>query len=393
MNPHSNFLLFDALLVGTGPALLAAADTYLSTAGRTARICMTNTVSAVRAEPSTGFVVRICEDGGTPVEFGCRALVIAPAEDQQSFWQQSLRELGLVTVSAEVARLLGSRCQMTIADTIFAHDLQAESSTTGVFLLPATPSSAITSEQLAELGRNAGRRLAEHTAAESRQSSRDRIIYDVIWSRERDRDPDPEFAELLSDAKKTFRDLSTVQLADLGCGRGRHALYAARQGVRAIAVDHSARATESLRADAEAAGLSLDVRTTDLADWTTRYEAKVDIVACICAIHHVSPDPQRIAGILREMAQLLAPDGYLLIALLTDINYGDHPAPAGRLMITEAAGRELLASALGHLELEYLHREFSHQDDIIHLDQDRGELTAGFYESVRLTALFRNRPS
>lgn len=93
---------------------------------------------------------------------------------------------------------------------------------------------------------------------------------------------------------------------------------------------------------------------------------------------------------MREMADLLVPDGYLLISLLTDIDYGGQSAPPDRLMLTEEQGRELLVNALGHLDLQGISRNFFFTEDNFIFDLARRELISSFYQSVHLTAVFRN---
>ena len=54
---------------------------------------------------------------------------------------------------------------------------------------------------------------------------------------------------------------------DLGCGLGNLAVAAARQGARVLALDASPAAIESLAARAQAAGLAIEARLADLADY------------------------------------------------------------------------------------------------------------------------------
>ncbi len=56
-------------------------------------------------------------------------------------------------------------------------------------------------------------------------------------------------------------------ILDLGCGLGNLAVAAARQGARVQALDASPAAIESLAARARAAGLAIEARLADLADY------------------------------------------------------------------------------------------------------------------------------
>ena len=53
-------------------------------------------------------------------------------------------------------------------------------------------------------------------------------------------------------------------LIDLACGRGRHALAAAREGLRVIGIDRNADALEELAASAQAEGLDVSIVRADL---------------------------------------------------------------------------------------------------------------------------------
>lgn len=344
--------------------------------GDTGLVALTARMVGVSRGPDGEFTLRLVAADGDDVTVDCDVLLVDPGRTDTRFWEPALTALGLLTVSREAAELLDGRGCVAVGDTAFVVDLRGESSVDGVYLVrddgPA---------RLRPIGRSAGDQRRQHT--------RDRIIYDLIWSKERVRLPDPDVVRLLETAESEFGGMSRVRFLDLGCGRGRHALYAGERGARVIAVDHSARATKGVRAAAAAAGTNVDVCTDDLVTWVRDYRGKAEVIVCVCVIHHVSPDPDEVARTLRNMAELLVPGGYLQVALLTGIRYGDHPPPPGRLMLTPAEGHDLLTSALGHLELVDKACEFRRQEDVIHVDNDRQQLVVGAYESVRVTEIFR----
>jgi cyclopropane fatty-acyl-phospholipid synthase-like methyltransferase len=70
----------------------------------------------------------------------------------------------------------------------------------------------------------------------------------------------PDFAEFLSSLPADARCL------DLGCGQGRHTLFAARRGIFVHAVDYSDVAADQLRALAGNEGLPVEVESGDVRD-------------------------------------------------------------------------------------------------------------------------------
>ena len=65
----------------------------------------------------------------------------------------------------------------------------------------------------------------------SHQSHRDRLVYDRYWSSGEHYEPSQTFAEMLD---RLQAERSRVRVADLGCGIGRHALYAAARGASGV---------------------------------------------------------------------------------------------------------------------------------------------------------------
>lgn len=233
-----------------------------------------------------------------------------------------------------------------------------------------------------------GRRLAAGTG---RQSGQDRMIYDLIWSRDRDRRPDPEVVDLVDRATDASGDRRPV-FVDLGCGVGRNALFAAAKGMRVIAIDHSARAIDKLRATAHDLDLAVDAIEGDFVAWLDGTDVTADVIACVSSVHHVSPDSAEVTRVLRRAAGLLVPGGRCFVALLTEIRYGELPPPPGRLMVSAADGEALLRAAFAGLDLAGLRREFNRQDDVVLMDNAKGEFVRSFHECVKISARFR-RPT
>jgi SAM-dependent methyltransferase len=74
---------------------------------------------------------------------------------------------------------------------------------------------------------------------------------------------------------------------DVACGRGRHALWLAREGFRVHAVDRDAKAVAFVRQSAEDAGLSVVVECVDLETYPppSLGDAKYDAIVVINYLH------------------------------------------------------------------------------------------------------------
>ena len=93
---------------------------------------------------------------------------------------------------------------------------------------------------------------------------------------------------------------------DLGCGRGRHALWLARRGWRVVAVDFSAVALEQGRR--HACGLDIDWQQADLA----AYRPQPPFDLAVLAFVHVPPAER--ARLFAAVAVALRPGGLLVMA-------------------------------------------------------------------------------
>jgi SAM-dependent methyltransferase len=99
---------------------------------------------------------------------------------------------------------------------------------------------------------------------------------------------------------------------DAGCGNGGFSIYAARCGNAVLAVSFSEREQGDARRRAQQLGIGgIDFRVLDLREIEShRTElGTFDQIICFETIEHVSDD----AGLVRSLAQLLAPGGRLLL--------------------------------------------------------------------------------
>ncbi|HUQ56473.1 class I SAM-dependent methyltransferase [Lentzea sp.] len=368
----------DAVVVGddeavaTAHALLDArgsAQVVVITAaeGPDPRAAIVNgTVTGLERLPGRGFRLDVSTPAGR--RRVTAATLAVPARDD--LWQARLAELGAMP-AAPAPSTPGVRQERDTGPVEV--DLHGESSVSGLFVLDG---------RAAEVGR----RMAHVQERRATQSTQDRMVYDLMWSVDKERVPDAQVVDTVTGLLATRRG-APIRFADLGCGVGRNALYAAARGLQVVAVDHSSRAIAQLRRTADRLGLPVEAVEADFLTWLDGKPEPADIVACVSAVHHVSPDPDVVGAVLRRVAEVVAPGGYAYVALLTDIRYGDLPAPPGRLMVSAAEGEELLRSSLVDLDVVDLEPAFVRHDDVVLMDHARGEFVRSFYECVRVDAL------
>jgi 2-polyprenyl-6-hydroxyphenyl methylase/3-demethylubiquinone-9 3-methyltransferase len=106
--------------------------------------------------------------------------------------------------------------------------------------------------------------------------------------------------------------LADARLLDAGCGGGLLAEALARQGAKVTAIDLSTGMIDVAKLHAEASGLAIDYRLTDLASLAAMQADAFDVVTCMEMIEHV-PEP---AEILRQIATLVRPGGDVFLSTL-----------------------------------------------------------------------------
>jgi len=303
-------------------------------------------------------------------------LAVESSRGRSSFWEHWLRDAGLCTVSGPATALVPDRCSVAVGGSTFVVDRFGQSSVDNLFILG---------------GRAGGPDGigGAFTAAGRAQTPRDRMIYDLIWSRDVGNPPDQEVVDLLESAAADRPAGEPLRVVDLGCGRGRHALFAAGIGAEVVAVDHSSRAVAQLNAAAETAGLRVRAVEGDLVEWARAHRGSADVVLCVCAAHHLTPDPAELRRVLGDVAAVAAPGGRVLVALLTDISYGDLEWPPGRTLLSEKDGWELLGTAMEDLPRLWRRRSPGRIDDVLLYDDERREIVVSFYRATRLTVAHR----
>jgi SAM-dependent methyltransferase len=127
-------------------------------------------------------------------------------------------------------------------------------------------------------------------------------------------------SKLFLDHLEQIREANALgPVVDLACGRGRHALAAAREGLGVVAVDRNAESLAELAASARAEGLVLDIVRADLETGSPIPLAPAGCGAILVFRYLHRP-------IMGELAAALAPGGLLLYETFTvhqrELGYG-----------------------------------------------------------------------
>lgn len=167
-------------------------------------------------------------------------------------------------------------------------------------------------------------------------SSADREKWDARYAGETvDDRPSPSWlAELDAELPREGRAL------DVAAGSGRLALFAARRGLDAVAVDVSDVGLALARDRARTEGLSLTTIQRDLAEDPRLPEGPFALVTCF---HYEQP------GLWEAMRRALGPGGILCAEILTTRNLERHAHPSRRWLIEPNA----LLARVTDLELVY----------------------------------------
>jgi len=135
------------------------------------------------------------------------------------------------------------------------------------------------------------------------------------------------FAEPFADSRTLFDPALTsilpyiprgARVLDVGCGNGRLALLLdrGRPGAMYVGIDAVPELIEVARAQAGQFDISAEFHILDISrpGWSDSFRgASFDCVVALAALHHI-PSFKLRARVLREMAQLLAPRGRVLLS-------------------------------------------------------------------------------
>jgi malonyl-CoA O-methyltransferase len=110
-------------------------------------------------------------------------------------------------------------------------------------------------------------------------------------------------------------DVRDLEVADVGCGTGRHALRIAEKGARVVGVDFSEGMMKRAREKAAASGHAIDFIAHDITHPLPLAGARFDRVLCALVLDHI----ERPAQLLAELARIVKPSGRVVISVM-------HPA-------------------------------------------------------------------
>lgn len=124
------------------------------------------------------------------------------------------------------------------------------------------------------------------------------------------------------DGAKLARDRGGRRALDLGCGVGRHALAFASLGFETAALDGSEAGIRELRAQATAAGLTVETGVGFMTDLPYA-DATFDYVLSFNVIYH--GDGEIVRRAIAEIRRVLKPGGIYQCTMLSkrNVNYGE----------------------------------------------------------------------
>jgi 2-polyprenyl-3-methyl-5-hydroxy-6-metoxy-1,4-benzoquinol methylase len=136
-----------------------------------------------------------------------------------------------------------------------------------------------------------------------------------LWSSHYDADGNPLLAIEEPHADRLLGDVRALEIADIGCGTGRHAVRLASQGARVTALDFSAGMLDQARRKPGADGVRFIAH--DIAGSLPLESGSFDRVLCALVLDHVKDVPALFAELARICRP--APRGRIVISVM-------HPA-------------------------------------------------------------------
>jgi malonyl-CoA O-methyltransferase len=166
-----------------------------------------------------------------------------------------------------------------------------------------------------------------------------------LWAAIYDEEDNPLIALEEAEVVRLLGDLRDLEVADMGCGTGRHAVLMAAEGAKVTALDFS----DGMLARARAKPGADRVRFLrhDLTRPLPLESETFDRVTCCLVLDHIAD----LEGLLREMSRILRPRGFIVVSVM-------HPA----LMILgiqarftdPSTGREVRPAGVPHQVSDYV---------------------------------------
>ena len=134
-----------------------------------------------------------------------------------------------------------------------------------------------------------------------------------LWSMIYDSEDNPLVALETAEVARHLGDVAGLDLADIGCGTGRHAIPLAAAGARVTAVDFSAGMLAKARAKPAAEAVRFIQH--DLETPLPLEAAAFDRVICCLVLDHIA----NLDGLFAELRRMCRPGGFVLVSSM-------HPA-------------------------------------------------------------------
>jgi len=131
------------------------------------------------------------------------------------------------------------------------------------------------------------------------------------WSEIYDTEGNPLISLEEPAVDRLLGEVRGLDVADIGCGTGRHAVRLAERGARVVGLDFSS----GMLAQARAKAPGLDLRVHDLSQPLPLADASFDRVLCCLVMDHVAD----VLGLMKQLGRIRRPDGKLIVSIM-------HPA-------------------------------------------------------------------
>lgn len=163
---------------------------------------------------------------------------------------------------------------------------------------------------------------------------------------------------------KLLGNVNGLNVADIGCGTGRHALRLAEDGARVTAVDFSSGMLQ--RAKTKAEGKPISFVEHDLSKPLPLPDAMFDRVICCLVLDHIAG----LGSFFRELRRICKPDGFIAIS-------GMHPAMSLKgvqaRFTDPASGSKVLLASEEHRFSDYVNAVVEAGLRIEHLSEHCGD--------------------